>query len=340
MSNRALDQAQTIIDKFTAQEQQAPVAVPQQTVPVEESAIPPIEPIPFVEPAPAQIVQEQQQVVSPTLEAQVQAMQERLEKAEHAYSSLQGKYNKELPEARNGFAQLQTENDLLKDQLYNKQASQVETPVVPVGLKERLGQEKVDELGENYVEMTDNAIQYQIKQSLELQESESAQKLEILQKQLDQDKWSRYNESVARQVPNFVSLVDPLGDGRIDVGFEQFLRETLILPAFEDADANMDINVISQICNMYNDSKTPAVQAPVAPVQAPHNPKAQAVAPPTTNTSAPQLQTQVPVFVYKVSDYLSTAKLFNNRKISEAQWLTFDKKYNQAVSEGKVNFTA
>ena len=337
MSDRALDKAQAILNKYTAQEQQAPEAVPQQTVPVEESAIPPIEPIPFVEPAPAQIVQEQQQVVSQTVEARLQAMQEQLDKAEHAYSSLQGKYNKELPDARNGFARLQTENDLLKDQLYNKQASQVETPAVPVGLKERLGQDKVDELGENYVEMTDNAIQYQIKQSLELQESESAQKLEALQKQLDQDKWSRYNESVARQIPNFVSLVDPLGDGRIDVGFEQFLREKFILPAFEDADINMDVNVISQICNMYNDSKTPAVQAPV---QAQHNPKAQAVAPPTTNTSAPQLQPQTPAYAYNVSDFLKTANLFNNRKISEAQWLTFDKKYNQAVAEGKVNFTA
>jgi len=338
MSGKALDDAQALIDKYTAKEQQAPEAVLPQTVIPEESATLPVEATPIVRQVPAEVVNEPQPAVSQGVEVQMQAMQAQIEKMEQSYKSLQGKYNKELPDARNDSARLKVENDLLKDQLYQKQAAPVAIPqMVDLNLKERLGQDKVDELGENYIEMVDEATQYQIQQALAKQEAGSALKIEAMQKQMDADKWSRYNQSVGSQVPNFISLIDPLGDGRLDVEFGQFLNDRFMLKAFDEADVNMNSETVVKICDIYNNHKTPPVQAPTV---VPHNPKAQAVAPTSVNTSSPQLQPQTAAYTYKLSDYITNAHLLASCKMSQSQWLAFEAKYNQAVAEGLVNLTA
>ncbi len=340
-SREDVTSAQAFIEKFTEQSNQPVENVQEQTAVVVESANPQPVATPIVEVVPEEVVVAQQPVVNPSIEETVQAMRVELDKVKHSYSSLQGKYNKELPDARKDNARLQAELSLLKDQMYNQQASPVETPVtVTEDLKTRLGQEKVDELGQDYVDMVDEASKYNIQQALQQQESVSAQKLAKIQEQMDKDTWTRYNDTIVSHVPNFINLVDPNGDGRLSEEFGEFLVSRYMFDAFDNADKTMNTKVVVDICKMYEDSKVPVqVVAPVAPVVQ-HNPKAQVVAPNTVNNSTPQLQPSAQVYAYKMSDYINNAQAFAHGKMKHSQWVNFEEKYNNAVQEGKVDLTA
>ena len=337
--NKDLEKAQAFLEKFEEQNQPEATPIQEATVEVVESANPQPQAIPIVEPVVEEVVPVPQVVVSQVTDGQIEALTAKIEKVENAYKSLQGKYNKELPDARNDSARLLAENNSLKIQLMNGQAPQVGTPQVEsVGLKERLGQEKVDELGENYVDVIDEATQ-----ALANQQAEFAKKQESLQEQMVNDRFARYEESVASQVVNFASLVNPYGDGKLDAEFSKFLTDRYMFPAFDEADSNMNVGVVTSICKMFNDSKVPV--APVAPVVAPapvqlHNPKTQAIAPQTTNTATPQMQASQATYAYKVSDYIANSRLLATGKMKASQWMAFESNYNQAVAEGKVNLTA
>lgn len=344
MSNKALRDAQAYLKEFEKQSQPEAEQAVIQTEEVVDSANQQQESIPVVNVEADEAVAVPQEVVNqpPPSDSRIDALTAELEKLTNSFKSLQGKYNKELPEARNDVARLLAENNLLKEQLMNKQASQVEIPAVAeIGLKERLGQEKVDELGENYVNAIDEATEFKIKQALAKQEAEFAQRQEALQEQIMKDKFERYENTVVAKVNNFIQLVDPYGDGKLDSEFCQYLVEHHMFEAFDNADRNMNSDVVIDICNIYNNSKVPV--APVVtetPVVPAYNPKAQAIAPKTTNTSTPQLQPTTPKYAFKLSDYITKGNAFASGKIKASEWIVFEKNYNQAVAEGKVDLTA
>lgn len=336
----ALEQAQAQLVKMTAKHTPTQVEVPQEAAIVVERAVPQPEVIPPVVQKPVEDVVIAQPVVSSALEAQMQALQVKLEKIEHSYSSLQGKYNKELPDARMDSARLRAENDLLREQAVAR-ASQAEIPAVQQTLIERLGQEKVDEIGEDYVNLVGDEVSFAVNQALEKQKLDSNKELEALKQDMEAERWRRYNSTIQSQVPNFIDLVDPYGNGQLDKEFEIYLREGYMFDAFDNADRGMNSEIVSDLCNRYNATRA---QEPVPViVEAPQplpNPKAQAVAPNTTNNAMPQLQPQTPAFIYKMSDYIDNGNAFARREMSETQWLDFESKFEQAVAEGQVNLTA
>ena len=333
----ALEQAQALLERATANANTPQVVEQEQTVPVVERAIQQPEAIPVPVQEPVVVTQEPQQVVvetKPDVSSQIAELTARLDKAENAYKSLQGKYNKELPEARNNNAQLQAEISTLKDQLY-KQASVQEIP--KQGVKEYLGQDIVDELGENYVNMADSVTDFKINQALENERKRYESEIEELKKVQKQDKWNRYNQTVASQIPNFVELVDPYGNGTINEGFGQFLQENYMLQAFDDADLNMNSQVVVDICSKFNSYKAPVVVQQEAPVQVPvANPKAQAVAPPTSNNASPQSQASTPKFTHSVRNYIDKGQEFARGNMTTDAWLKYQASYDKAMAEGKV----
>ena len=342
-----LENAQALIEKFAGQSNVVEEKPQEETSATEERANPQQVETPIVEEVPETVVEVQQPVVSnDAVNEELKALKEEIEKVKHSYKTLQGKYNAELPTALKENARLQAELNILKDQIQQQQASaNAEIPKSGVdGLKELLGQDKVDELGENYVELVEEATQYKIQQALSKQESEASKKLEEIQAQLEKDKWNNYNKEVVSRVPNFIDLVDPYGDGRLNEKFGEFLTSNYMFDAFDNADKTMNVSAVVDICNRYIDSIKP--QEPVAQnvqpqVEVPqHNPKAQAVAPSTVNNSSPQMQSSAPIYAYNLSDYITRANAFAQGKMTHSQWFAFETNYNNALRENKVNLNA
>jgi len=335
-----LEQAQLITEQFKAKEETPQVVVEEQTTQVVDGAIEQPEVTPVVETQPAPVIQEpQQEVVKPEVQpsAEFAQMQEEIKKIQHSYSTLQGKYNKELGDSRSDNAQLRTELNTLKDQLL-KQASIAETPR-PVDIKDYIGQDKVEELGENYVEGISDISQYEIKKALDIQNAQHTKEIDAIKEVQMKERWDRYNSAVGSKVGNFVALVDPLSDGKLDQEFAQYLIDNHMYSDFDNADVNMNVNDVADICNMYNRNKTPVQEAPVAPVapvQPKANPKLQAVAPPTTNNSIPQLQPSEKSYIFSVRDYIDKGNQFARGSMKLSQWLKFEKNYNKALADGKV----
>jgi len=339
MGHQTVEQAQAVINQFTANESQQTVEQPTQTVPSVQSANVRPEAIPVVADVPVAVVQEPQPVAVQTVAEDVSAIKEELRKMKASYSSLQGKYNKELPQSMKDNAQLQAEINLLK-QDYNQQASAQEIPKAIEDARTRLGQERVDQLGEDYVDGAEEIANYAVQKAVAEAKAESEEKMQAIEERMHKQDWENYNRVLGASVPNFMELIDPMGDGKADVEFEQFLQSRLIGEVFYNADAEMDVNKVVTICNMYKDSQVAHVQAQVAPVQASVNPKMQAIAPPTTNNATPQSQTGNGSYSFKMSDYLHQADRFARKKSSESEWLQFEKQYQQAVVENKVDLTA
>ncbi len=350
MGNNVVKDAQALISKYAGTNEPVEQVVVEQTEAVVNRANPQPAPTPVVESpvntapvVPQQVVSQPPVVQEPVVQQQPQTLPEvgdiraELEKAKQAYRSLQGKYNKELPDLRNDNAQLRVELNALRDEIQTARASVPETP--KLNLKDVLGEEKVEELGENYVDMVNKAVDWKTSELLKNQEAESAKKIEAIQEQLLHDRWTNYNKTVGANVDGFIDLVDPMGDGNLDGAFKAFLESRYMIGAFDDADKNMDANVVIDICKMYQNTLQP-IQTQVVQTQPVVNPKLQAVAPNTVNNSTPQLQATQPAYSFKQSDYIRMANAFASGKVREAEWLSFEKQYNEAVIDNRINYKA